>query len=210
MPNHVANILTINESEDKVQKFLEAVKSENSLFDFNKIIPKPEELDIMSSSDGERGMRFLLGEKSELNTFDEKRREEAIRLGAKYLVNRSLYGAKDWYDWSKWHWGTKWNAYDVEVEGNQVRFNTAWNAPGPIYQKLAEMFPDYCIEVAYADEDYGCNTGRFEIEDGECYYYSPVNNSDEAMALYFETHPGAEEEMHQDENGKWVWNEDVL
>lgn len=208
MPNHIANVITINGSDEKVQKFLEAVKSDDSPFDFNKIIPRPEELDIESSSVGESGMDFLLGDKKALDRYNAERREEAIRLGAKYLVNKALYGAKNWYDWSRWHWGTKWNAYDVEVEGNQVRFSTAWNAPQPIYEKIAEMFPDYCIEVVYADEDYGCNTGRFEIEDGECSHYSPDNRSDEAMALYFETHPGAEEEMHQDENGEWVWNED--
>lgn len=208
MPNHIANIITINESDEKVQKFLEAVKSEDSLFDFNKIIPRPEGLDIESSSSGESGMRFLLGDKAALDLYDSERKEQAIRLGAKYLVNKALYGAKDWYDWNRWHWGTKWNAYEIEIDGNQIRFNTAWNAPDPIYQKLAEMFPDYNIEVVYADEDYGCNTGRYEILDGDYSLYCPDNNSEEAMSLYFETHPWAEEEMHKDEDGKWVWNEE--
>ncbi len=208
MPNHVANIITINEGDERVKKFLDAVKSEEQEFDFNKIIPMPEELLIESGSSGERGMAFLLGEKSAFDGFCDERREEDIRLGAKYLVNRALYGAKDWYDWRRWHWGTKWNAYDIEVEGNQIRFNTAWNAPVPIYQKLAEMFPDYNIEVVYADEDSGYNAGRLSIEDGECTLYEEEGGSDEAYQCYFETHPWAEDEMHKDENGKWVWNED--
>lgn len=208
MPNHIANIITINESEERVQKFLEAVKGAESGFDFNKIIPMPEDLNIDSSSSGDRGMEFLMGNKSALNIYNDKRREEAIRLGGKYLVNLALYGAKDWYDWRRPHWGTKWNAYDVEVEGNQIFFNTAWSTPEPIFRKLAEMFPDYNIEVVYADEDCGYNAGRFSIEDGECMRYDEIGESDEAYACYFETHPGAEEEMHKDENGKWVWNEE--
>lgn len=208
MPNHVTNILTINESEEKVRKFLDAVKGEKSDFDFNKIIPMPEELSIESCSTGEHGMSFLLGDKSALDGYDAKRREEAIRLGAKYLVNIALYGAQDWYDWCRANWGTKWNAYDIDVDGNKIRFDTAWNAPAPVYRKIAEMFPDYNIEIVYADEDCGYNAGRFLIEDGECTRHDEEDDSDGAYQCYFETHPGAEEEMHKDENGKWVWNEE--
>ena len=208
MPNYVTNILTINESEERVKEFLNAVKGEKSSFDFNKIIPMPEELDIDSGSSGESGMRFLLGNKSALDRYGENMREKAIRLGAKYLVNIALYGAKDWYDWRRVNWGTKWNACDIDVDGNQIRFDTAWSAPEPVYRKIAEMFPDYNIEIVYADEDCGYNAGRFLIEDGECTLYEEEGGSDEAYQCYFETHPGAEEGMHKDENGKWVWNED--
>ena len=73
---------------------------------------------------------------------------------------------------------------------------------------MAEMFPDYNIEIVYADEDRGYNAGRFLIEDGECTRHDEEGGSDEAYQCYFETHPGAEDEMHKDENGKWVWNEE--
>ena len=54
------------------------------------------------------------------------------------------YGTASWYDWNCNHWGTKWNVRIDEVEFDrvdantlQVKFDTAWSPPVPIFEKLA-------------------------------------------------------------------------
>ena len=40
-------------------------------------------------------------------------------------------------------------------DGDALNFLTAWSAPHPVMEKLAEMFPDVGIEHEWADEDIG-------------------------------------------------------
>ena len=59
-----------------------------------------------------------------------------------------------WYDWRNQHWGTKWEAYDKELEhvdndSFQVTFNTAWAPPEPIAERLKEIFPDLYVQWFY-------------------------------------------------------------
>jgi hypothetical protein len=80
-----------------------------------------------------------------------------------------MYGCKDWYSWSCKFWGTKWNSYDscpVDPDDTSITFNTAWSAPHPVIEKLAEMYPDVIITHKWADEDWGNNTGS-------CIYNDP-------------------------------------
>jgi hypothetical protein len=68
------------------------------------------------------------------------------------------------------NWGTKWNAFDVDINppDRTIFFNTAWNAPIPIYKALAKQFPTHKISVKYYDEG-GWFAGYCDIEDGkEC------------------------------------------
>ena len=69
MPNWVRTRLTFNGEKNRVAEIKELVKTTGkddegkdytNEFDFNKIIPMPEELDIPSSSSGEWGMRYIL------------------------------------------------------------------------------------------------------------------------------------------------------
>jgi hypothetical protein len=71
----------------------------------------------------------------------------------------SLRSTPNWYQWSCSHWGTKWNAYDMVVDTDGIRFETAWSCPEPIVRKLAEMLPGVEWQWAYADEDIGSNCG---------------------------------------------------
>ena len=101
---------------------------------------------------------------------------EVWKLGKTAYQNIRQFGSPTWYEWSIQHWGTKWNAYDYEEdhdyaedfnESNELRFQTAWNAPGPIMSKLAEMFPQLTFEHRWADEDLGKNCGRQTFQNGE-------------------------------------------
>lgn len=89
--------------------------------------------------------------------------------------NEVMYGAPSWYDWSIKNWGTKWNSYGYDnldrsdiSENPAFSFYTAWSAPHPIIEKLAERYPEVSFEHEWADEDIGMNCGRKTYEHGEC------------------------------------------
>jgi hypothetical protein len=68
-----------------------------------------------------------------------------------HKANMEKYGARSWYEWSIQHWGTKWNACDPEVTDNgdsslHVKFDTAWDFPFPIFEKLVTDFPTLDFE----------------------------------------------------------------
>lgn len=141
MPNHVTNRIKITGDPDTVKHILNKIKSDEfgvGTMDFEKIIPMPENI-----------FRGNLG-----------------------LRERKLYGKNNWYDWSVANWGTKWNAYGFDPNTNyskekEIRFLTAWSAPHPVIEKLAEMFPSVKFEHKWADEDIGMNCGRRVYYDGE-------------------------------------------
>ena len=62
MPNHITNILTINNvSENRLYEILDSIKTEEfgrGSIDFNKILPMPPELDLESSSRSMRGLEL--------------------------------------------------------------------------------------------------------------------------------------------------------
>ena len=72
-------------------------------------------------------------------------------------------------DWCRDMWGTKWNAYSVELteDTEKIRFDTAWASPLPVIKKLSELYPEDEIFVRYADEDLGRNCGEYVMLNGE-------------------------------------------
>jgi hypothetical protein len=158
MPNWCSNRIVITGPEEEVERLIEVVKGEESSFDFHRILPRPEIL--------------------ELDRPSEKEKEAAIEQT----------GFSGWYHWSVHNWGTKWNAcdpkFEVEVEsavqklaravtkeGPQaiVRydFDTAWSPSSPVIAKLSEMFPAVKIQHSYIEE--GCFfSGLNHYERGMC------------------------------------------
>ena len=131
MANHCANRIEIQgEAKDVavVKKFLQG---KDTCFDFNNILPMPEELEntLVPVPDPE--------------TFKNRRL-------------RKLYGTDNWYDWKKSNWGTKWNSFNGEIadmddEYLVYRFDTAWSPPTPVIEALREKFKDISIS-AFFDE----------------------------------------------------------
>ena len=190
MPNHVMNRLHLSGEQSRINKLLESVKGEDSVLDFNKIIPMPESLNIEAGSRTDKGLeayREFISvytfdgsiNKPDLLNIPEESEQAFLRarkdikpdeweLGKAAFQNQIKYGAPDWYGWSIANWGTKWSAYDTEiVEDNTIIFNTAWSRAMPVISKLAEMFPDISFEYRWADEDIGANVGVAEFEGGE-------------------------------------------
>jgi hypothetical protein len=174
MPNWITNRITINTDGDDsmIEKILSQVKSEQSEFDFNKIVPMPEELRNTTAP---------------TNILSDEEYAKTPSRGITQAMSDELkqkFGFDNWYDWAYQHWGTKWNADEVIINDNQIEFNTAWNCSEPIFIKLSEMFPNVNFEVEFSDEDFGYNVGKMKLFEGiivDSFY--PKGGSEEAYEL---------------------------
>jgi len=129
MPNWCYNRVEVYiEDEEEVKRWKETVESKESKFDFNKIVPMPEELEGTV-----KGTNHVPSEEL-----------------------KEKYGADNWYDWSINNWGVKWNVYPLsedEIDDNgdyiQYTFDTAWGPPHEIFYALRRKFPDVSISWFY-------------------------------------------------------------
>lgn len=164
MPNHIQNRVTFECSEERLAEILSAIAK-----------------DDVEAENGRSGP----------GTIDFEKiipMPENIFRGNLGQKERELYGSDNWYDWSISHWGTKWNSYSNYSEGHTISFQTAWSAPHPVLERLAEMFPDVTITHKWADEDIGMNCGEHEYADGvrvsEYYPEGDVESLDFACAVW--------------------------
>jgi hypothetical protein len=195
-----------------------------ALIDFEKIIPMPKDLRIESSSAVDNGMAVLMFKETgaseelasmlswpwvkaegissvkELAEYLLKEKRADLILGQKALDNIKNYGHKDWYSWSTVKWGTKWNAYSqIEIDENEICFDTAWSSPYPVIKKLSRMFPKVEILLQYADEDFGQNCGEVTLKAGkEIKENIPEGGSIEAYVLASEVQGRDIENMIED------------
>lgn len=217
MPNHIAHLVVVSGDTAKVEAFIKKVirtqvdpedGKEFTRFDFNAILPMPEELNITSSSSIEEFVKTGILPKY-ADSLKGEERENFIRECHQAKKNLETYGFKDWYDWKRHYWGTKWNSYDFEeLSYGTYTFNTAWCTPMGIWEALAQQFPDIKVEITYADEDSGYNAGVVTIDHGELSVYEPDGGSDEAYELYFETHPDMRDEFKYVEGKGWRYADD--
>lgn len=173
MPNWITNRFTSD--AETIGKIVALVKSEESEFDFNKVIPMPGELRGTTAP-----TKILPIEEYITDTT-----RGITQTMSKELIKK--FGFDNWYDWAISNWGTKWNCCDVFIGDDYIEFNTAWSNPMPIFLKLSEMFSDVEFEVMYADEDFGYNTGKYTLQNGEMYSMDiPDGGSKEAYELAIE------------------------
>ena len=223
MPNHITNILRIGGEPQQIKEMMEAIKEDEygiGSIDFNKIIPMPKSLSIEAGSRTDKGLKAyrdfievytlsgtveqdLLNIPLDCENAFLRMRTDISRsdwnLGKIAFQNIQKYGAPTWYEWSIQHWGTKWNAYDFPDKSMQnndaeLRFMTAWSAPHPIIQTLAEKYPSIDFIHEWADEDIGHNCGRHEFHNGQrVSEYYPENDQEaiEFAEKVMETNAGA-------------------
>lgn len=146
MPNWCNNNLQIVvEFPTQLEVVIQAITNDSEQpFDFNRIIPIPEEL--------------------QETTAPNKHNPDELK---------AKYGFADWYEWRVFNWGTKWNASDVELEIHSptnmtIRFNTAWSPPEPIIKKIASMFPFASLTLEWEEE--GGYYGSSQYENGIMLY----------------------------------------
>src|SRR5258708_3022547 len=148
MPNWTANIIRALGTPKDLRAFLEAVKWEDKIFDFNRIIPMPEILRHTG-----KGCRVIDGERLESwyvidHTEPLPKAEHVRRFTSSEEALLKTIGHHNWYDWSCENWGTKWNARYSELDDAgiafgylEISFQTAWAAPMPVCRQLFELFP---------------------------------------------------------------------
>jgi hypothetical protein len=179
MPNWITNILTINADEKMVQKILSEIKSEESQFDFNLIVPQPDELE------GTKSPTRIIS--------DEEYAEDSSKGITKEMSDEliSKYGYDNWYDWRYENWGTKWNSDEVHICDNEITFNTAWCNPMALLVALSRKYPKIQFDIKFSDEDFGYNVGTYILKNGEeidCYI--PEGGTEDAYELALEIQGG--------------------
>lgn len=163
MPNDIESKLYI--VGDKKQKLdcLKCLYSEDTIVDFNSIIPMPKCLNVGDYSCYSEGIAKqvfeILGKRLKENTINEILNilsEEDVVLYKKikdlkdsnqkkisrdrykdfllYLNNIKTTGYATWHDWRLDNWGTKWNSYRASY--SKKNFN-------PLEEKNIDKLPEY-------------------------------------------------------------------
>ena len=181
MPNHCYNEVTIQSTREDIENIMEHLRGDKTMFDFNNLVPMPEELKELHYINAEgkewyysvkKYKESLNGEKDPYLDFpdlDWIKENHIDDFTLRRLVNK--YGTASWYDWCCENWGTKWNAYDVEYftgpipnatnikEGRQLvyRLATAWAEPRPVINALMHYLSqpgfDQDLEMRWRFED---------------------------------------------------------
>ena len=140
MPNHCNNYLVLGHKDAReIGRAKLAILDDNFFQEFH---PCPQ--DLLDTISG-----YFSNE------------EQQKELEEKTKSNREKYGFANWYDWCNANWGTKWDAYDIEIvsehyEGDTAEltltFDTAWAPPIEFYNALVEQG----FEVYAMYNEFGC------------------------------------------------------
>lgn len=181
MPNWTHNVVTITGNAKTIAEIKDLLRSDDTVFDFEKIIPIPESLKVesggmeniameMASSapysiarDNARNrmknmLPYTASHQTKTVISELKTEDDVIALGKVYLGNKKKYGYADWYGWCCDNWGTKWNACDPSITSESktaliYAFDTAWTEPTPVLKALSEKYPDIDISTDANYED---------------------------------------------------------
>lgn len=149
MPNHSTNRFTFKKlTEEQLNKLKDKLKSKNTSIDFNNFVPQKEVVVNWSASNEtlKAANIFYRDNPFDLTTDEFKKLfEEDDSCVTKNLIkidrtivevyskdkhiNESDMLIESWYDWNRKHWGTKWNAYDIYIDKDEIIFSTAWGRP---------------------------------------------------------------------------------
>ncbi len=89
--------------------------------------------------------------------------QESLDSGRYHATNGWVNGKQsgdtpdNWYNWNNTHWGTKWDAYDVQLQIDtslrlQYTFTTAWSVAAPVLTAMTEQFPELTFSLFYEEE----------------------------------------------------------
>lgn len=183
MPNHTANNFTITGTKADVLCFVAQAMGTDSALDFNKILPIPDELRgtrsptrIISQEEIDTMWADWNKRKDEgnLNSFEKERPFGLGITQAKHDEFILKYGYDNWYDWCVFHWGTKWNAYDVtewsinengDNSSATIYYETAWSPVTALWLSVSKDYPTLEFYHEFADEG-GSFLGSETIRDG--------------------------------------------
>jgi hypothetical protein len=168
MPNWTSNIIRVDGTPKRVRVFLKAVKGDNGVFDFNRLVPMPVLIRHIAIGQrtigGKQVSRFYVVDLDEPDAGDANFR--CLTPEEEAEIRR--IGCDSELEWCQEHWGTKWNACFPEITENCVttghlefRFDTAWSEPGYVYRKLFARFPKLSIHCSW---QYECDDLWYSVE----------------------------------------------
>jgi len=172
MPNWCVNQVDIRGDEAEVARLIEFVKSDESAFAFEKVVPPPTT--PMYSSDASHN-KYVCGCESVAEPDPKNEGKfvwvidgKAVGFGGKCPTHGEHAFAnhpENWYNWNIENWGTKWSAGEVwhdraDDDGNvdgetSYNFDTAWAPAEPVVAALAEKFPTLHIVHRYCEGGMG-------------------------------------------------------
>ena len=178
MPNHITTKITVDAVN--ADDIIESLRSKESDFNFNTVIPTPLCFEGFEPHSGiitraKNACGVPVHENELIAALELSNRQHMVTepCNAEDLddVIKAIQCYKEtgyfyWHDWNIQHWGTKWNAYDVTLEDNTVTFNTAWSHPTEILLALSRLYPEAEFSCVYADEDHGANCGEINYQNG--------------------------------------------
>lgn len=214
MPNWVTNVVRVTENIEEFKKKVLSVNDEGEeYFDFNNIIPMPQDLLITSGSDSYKYLDNKRIDKLFKDTFNSedtqtefvdkvllsliknnipyaeteelKNRElDRVKNQAKGFYNLQKYGYQDWYKWAYDNWDTKWNACDTEIIENCTGlYITFKTAWSCPFAIFKNLCDEFNFTVAYADEDLGSNLGIVTCKDKTLFTEELNNKTPEVNAF---------------------------
>ena len=181
MPNWCVNQIDITGDAEEVAKLVEFVKSDESAFTFENIVPPPAT--EMYSSAGSHN-KYVCGCESVAEPDPENEGRYFWVIDGKKVDffgkcpthNEPSFGnhPDNWYNWNIENWGTKWSAaevwstedYEVGDRCIEYSFDTAWSPAEPIVAALAAKFPKLHIEHRYCEGGMGY-AGEVIYNDGK-------------------------------------------
>ena len=101
-------------------------------------------------------------------------------------IGKVKYGFESWYEWRSENWGTIHEAWNTDFSNLTLAFVTAWQAPLPIFEKIAELNPDAWFQLKYYDEALGANCGIVEYLPN----YFPVGEYDNMAIVEYDNESG--------------------
>ena len=142
MPNHCHNRVTFySANTEDVAKLKKIFEDENT---FTQIIPEPDWPNT-PNKDGELPVKH-------------EDPWQVYRFSDDKVDDR-------WYNWRVQNWGTKWDAYSLEIDdcdmphGFEVNFETAWSPPEEIHSAISEQFDDLSMSWFY--DEPGCEIAGY-------------------------------------------------
>ena len=170
MPNHCHNRVTFY-SEDTTailrlhRIFSKALKNDDSTETrdtvFGSFIPEPDwsKIPLTENTLKEYSWDKPKGEVGELPVYKDK----GFGMGL-YFESTDINDDR-WYNWRVHNWGTKWDAYSLEIDdcdmpnGFEVTFETAWSPPEEIHTAISEQFDDLSMSWFY--DEPGCEVAGY-------------------------------------------------
>lgn len=159
MPNNVNNTLIIRGPVKDLIRFRHYAKGNYPYTDTKKILHK----------DGTQKITTVYtSEKLCFNKFIPM----PLTNGKPIEYSGKLLGTKDGYNWCCENWGTKWGAYEVDVNCSKDEliydFQTAWSPPSDILLiVMSKKFPGLTLELEYEDTEGGAFEGTMKLNDGK-------------------------------------------